>query len=94
MNGVYFYFISGVLFGLTKSELALIMILFLILDFVLKKGFDLKTILFASFSVCFFVPIYECNISPSNYECPQNLVNEDNSFSEEVVEFQASSPKF
>ncbi len=95
LNGFYFYFISGVLFGLTKSELALIMTLFfVILDFVLKKGFDLKTVLFtASFSVCFFVPVYECNISPSNYECPQNLVNEENSFSEEVVEFQASSPK-
>jgi hypothetical protein len=73
----YFYFLSGVVFGLTKSEFALLLVvLFFITDIFINK-FD-KGVLyfFIVFLITFFVPIKECDISPSNLECPQYTVDE------------------
>ena len=73
----YFYLLSGVVFGLTKSELALLLVvLFFITDIFINK-FD-KGVLyfFIVFLITFFVPIKECDISPSNLECPQYTVDE------------------
>jgi hypothetical protein len=71
-----FYLLSGVFFGLTKSELALIyVVLFIAIDFLINK-IDLKVIYFLTvFLITFFVPIKECDISPSNIECPKYEVN-------------------
>ena len=68
----YFYLLSGLIFGLTKSELALlIVILFITTDIFINK-IDKKVLYFLIvFFVTFFVPIKECDISPSNFECPK-----------------------
>ena len=73
----YFYLLSGLVFGLTKSELALLIVaLFIITDILINK-FD-KGVLcfFIVFLITFFVPIKECDISPSNLECPQYTIDE------------------
>ena len=73
----YFYLLSGLVFGLTKSELALLIVaLFVITDILINK-FD-KGVLcfFIVFLITFFVPIKECDISPSNLECPQYTIDE------------------
>ena len=73
----YSYLLSGLVFGLTKSELALlIVVLFVITDILINK-FD-KGVLcfFIVFLIAFFVPIKECDISPSNLECPQYTIDE------------------
>ena len=68
----YFYLLSGLIFGLTKSELALLLvILFITIDIFINK-IDKKVLyFFIVFFVTFFVPIKECDISPSNFECPK-----------------------
>ncbi len=73
-----FYIISGVLFGLTKSELVLIFIIgTLFLDFILKeitiKHFYFILLFFISFSVS----LIECEISPTNIECPKIESSDD-----------------
>ena len=68
----YFYLLSGLIFGLTKSELALLLvILFITIDIFINK-IDKKVLyFFIVFFVTFLVPIKECDISPSNVECPK-----------------------
>ena len=73
----YFYLLSGLIFGLTKSELALLLvILFITIDIFINK-IDKKVLyFFIVFFVTFFVPIKECDISPSNFECPKYDLDE------------------
>ena len=70
---VYFYILSALTFGLTKSEYALILVVaFLLVQIILKK-INYKVLFFGTlFFICFFTPIKECDISPDNTECPQN----------------------
>ncbi len=73
----YFYLISGLIFGLTKSELALlIVILFIITDIFVHKIDKRVMYFFIVFLITFFVPIKECDISPYNFECPKNVIEE------------------
>ena len=95
-NTTFFYFLSAVLFGLTKSELSLILLLaFLFVEIILMKKLNSKVLIFAIvFFIGFFIPINECDISPQNYECPQNndIETIDDSYDEDL-ENQLSSPK-
>ena len=77
LQPIYFYTLSGVVFGLTKSEYAFILFsAFLFIQIIVKK-IDYKILTFATlFLICFFVPIKECDISPKNVECPQ-IDNQD-----------------
>ena len=77
-NSNLFYVFSGVLFGLTKSELVLIFIIgTFILDLILKE-ITIKNIYFVSiFFIAFSVSLIECEISPKNFECPQQELNQD-----------------
>ena len=96
INTTFFYFLSAVLFGLTKSELSLILLLaFLFVEIILTKKLNLKVLIFAIvFFLGFFIPINECDISPQNYECPQNNDIETNNDSyDEDLENQLTSPK-
>ena len=96
INRTIFYALSAILFGLTKSELSLILIAaFLFLEIVLMKKLNSKVIIFMSvFLICFFIPINECDISPENYECPQNDDNKtSNNLNDEEIESQRSSPE-
>ena len=96
INTTFFYFLSAILFGLTKSELSLILLLaFLFVEIILMKKLNSKVIIFMSvFLVCFFIPIYECDISPQNYECPQkNDIETTNDSYDEDLENQLTSPK-
>ena len=46
------------------------------------------------FLVFFFIPINECDISPENYECPQNNdIQTSNNLNDEEIEYQRSSPE-
>ena len=96
INTTFFYFLSAVLFGLTKSELSLILLIaFLFVEIILMKKLNSKVLIFATvFFLGFFIPINECNISPQNYECPQNndIETTDDSY-DEGLENQLSSPK-
>lgn len=96
INKTIFYALSAFLFGLTKSELSLILIAaFIFLEIILMKKLNSKIIIFISvFLVCFFAPINECDISPENFECPQNDdIKTSNSFNDEEIDSQRSSPK-
>jgi hypothetical protein len=96
INTTFFYFISAVLFGLTKSELSLILLLaFLFVEIILTKKLNLKVLIFAIvFFLGFFIPINECDISPQNYECPQNNdIETTNDSYDEDLENQLTSPK-
>lgn len=96
INTTFFYFLSAVLFGLTKSELSLILLLaFLFVEIILTKKLNLKVLFFAIvFFLGFFIPINECDISPQNYECPQNNdIETTNDSYDEGLENQLSSPK-
>ena len=73
----YFYLLSGLIFGLTKSELALlIVILFIITDIFINKIDKRVIYFFIVFLITFFVPIKECDISPYNFECPEHTIEE------------------
>ena len=79
LNSKVFYFLAGILFGLTKSELCLIfVILFIVVEMILKKVKLNNVIFFTIFLICFFTPIKECDISPSNIECPEIVEIENN----------------
>ncbi len=96
MNTTFFYFLSAILFGLTKSELSLILLLaFLFVELILMKKFNSKILIFAIvFFLGFFIPINECDISPQNYECPQNNdIEKTNDSYDEDIENQLTSPK-
>ena len=96
INTTFFYFLSAVLFGLTKSELSLILLLaFLFVEIILTKKLNLKVLIFAIvFFLGFFIPINECDISPQNYECPQNNdIETTNDSYDESLENQLTSPK-
>ena len=96
INTTFFYFLSAVLFGLTKSELSLILLLaFLFVEIILMKKLNLKVLIFAIvFFLGFFIPINECDISPQNYECPQNNdIETTNDSYDEDLENQLTSPK-
>ena len=96
INTTFFYFLSAVLFGLTKSELSLILLLtFLFVEIILIKKLNSKVLIFAIvFFLGFFIPINECDISPQNYECPQNNdIETTNDSYDEDLENQLSSPK-
>jgi len=96
INTTFFYFLSAVLFGLTKSELSLILLLaFLFVEIILTKKLNLKVLIFAIvFFLGFFIPINECDISPQNYECPQNNdIEKTNDSYDEDLENQLTSPK-
>jgi hypothetical protein len=86
-----FYLLSGVFFGLTKSELALIYVfLFIAIDFLINK-IDLKVIYFLTlFLITFLVPIKECDISPSNIECPKYEANVIVDTTEENTELEVA----
>jgi hypothetical protein len=75
---VYFYILSALTLGLTKSEYALILAIVFLFIQIITKEINYKIFCFTTlFLVCFFLPIKECDISPSNIECPQvsNLTN-------------------
>ena len=96
INTTFFYFLSAVLFGLTKSELSLILLLtFLFVEIILIKKLNSKVLIFAIvFFLGFFIPINECDISPQNYECPQNNdIETTNDSYDEDLENQLTSPK-
>ena len=79
LNSKVFYFLAGILFGLTKSELCLIfVILYIVVEMILKKVKLNNVIFFTIFLICFFTPIKECDISPSNIECPEIIEIENN----------------
>ena len=80
INTTFFYVLSAVLFGLTKSELSLILLIaYLFVEIILMKKLNSKVIIFLIvFVLCFLIPINECDISPENYECPQNNDIENN----------------
>ena len=68
----FFYIISGIIFGLTKSQLVLfLMLIFLIFEFINKSFSKKHIILFTVFSVFFLIQFRECDISPSNAACPE-----------------------
>ncbi len=94
----FFYLLSGIVFGLTKSEFALILsVVFLIAQIILKR-LNLKTLSFITFFlICFFIPIKECDISPKNIECPQisneTIINEkiidaNNNFEDSIKNYE------
>ena len=90
MNSIKFYIGAALLFGLTKSELALILVIFLIVIDLFRKniGFN-NLIFFLVFFICFFIPIKECDISPTNIECPQYTITDStssNQFNNEEIE--------
>ena len=90
MNSIKFYVGAALLFGLTKSELALILVIFLIIIDLFRKniGFN-NLIFFLVFFICFFIPIKECDISPTNIECPQYTITDStssNQFNNEEIE--------
>ncbi len=93
LNSKTFYLLAGILFGLTKSELCLIfVILFVFVEMILKKV-KLKNILFFTiFLICFFTPIKECDISPSNIECPEIVEIENNELKNNNEILDISSP--
>ena len=79
LNSKLFYVLAGILFGLTKSELCLIfVILFIVVEIILKKVKLNNVIFFTIFLICSFTPIKECDISPSNIECPEIIEIENN----------------
>ena len=96
INTTFFYFLSAILFGLTKSELSLILLLaFLFVEIILMKKLNSKVLIFTIvFFLGFFIPINECDISPQNYECPQNNdIETTNDSYDEDLENQLTSPK-
>ena len=96
INKTFFYVLSAVLFGLTKSELSLILLVtFLFAEILLLKKLNRKVIIFTFvFLFCFFIPIKECDISPKNYECPQNNdIETTNELEDEILDYQLSSPE-
>ncbi|MDA9607196.1 hypothetical protein N9S32_00640 [Candidatus Actinomarina] len=69
---IYFYILSGIAFGLTKSEYALILVIVFSFIQIISYKFSFKIIFFVTlFLICFFIPIKECDISPKNIECPE-----------------------
>lgn len=71
-NNLLFYMLSALIFGLTKSELSLILVIgILIVDIFHKKFNHKSTIFYLAYFLFFLLPIQECNISPQNLECPQ-----------------------
>ena len=90
MNSVKFYIGAALLFGLTKSELALILVIFLIIIDLFRKNIGFNNLIFFSvFFICFFIPIKECDISPTNIECPQYTITDStssNQFNNEEIE--------
>tara|TARA_Y100001958_G_scaffold138722_1_gene112111 strand:- start:469 stop:1806 length:1338 start_codon:yes stop_codon:yes gene_type:complete len=96
INKTFFYVVSAVLFGLTKSELSLILLAtFLFVEIILLKNLNRKVIIFAIvFLFCHFIPINECEISPQNYECPQNNnIESINDLDDEILDNNLSSPQ-
>jgi len=93
LNSKFFYLFSGFLFGLTKSELVFIFILILCITEILLKNFNHKVMIFLLvFTSCFFISIQECDISPSNIECPQSTSSSNLNPIDITLDNQASSP--
>ena len=101
MNSKLFYLFSGLLFGLTKSELALFFILFFLIIEIILKNFNHKLMIFLLvFITFFFVAIKECDISPNNTECPQyesSLITDSSEnmnidFIDDSIDYQAPTP--
>ena len=90
MNSIKFYIGAALLFGLTKSELALILVIFLIIIDLFRKNIRFNNLIFfLVFFICFFIPIKECDISPSNIECPQYTITDstlNNQLNNEEIE--------
>tara|TARA_B100001109_G_scaffold136102_1_gene110705 strand:- start:247 stop:1251 length:1005 start_codon:yes stop_codon:yes gene_type:complete len=85
INTKIFYISSAILFGLTKSDLAVVFIVSLLIIEIILKRFNFNILLFLlTFFVCFSIPIRECNISPSNQECPQVISENSNSEHENI----------
>ena len=95
INSIKFYIGAALLFGLTKSELALVLVILLIFIELIRKNIGIKNLLFfLVFFICFFIPIKECDISPSNIECPQYTNTEgtsSNIIDNEEVEYKNES---
>ena len=95
MNSIKFYVGAALLFGLTKSELALVLVILLIFIELIRKNIGFNNFLFfLVFLICFFIPIKECDISPSNIECPQYTITEgtsSNIIDTEEVEYKNES---
>ena len=95
LNSIKFYVGAALLFGLTKSELALVLVVLLIFTELIRKNIRLNNLLFfLLFFICFFIPIKECDISPSNIECPQYTITEETSsniIDTEEVEYKNES---
>jgi len=94
-NTKFFYILSAILFGLTKSELAVVFVVSLLIVEIVLKRFNVNLLLFMlTFIVCFTLPVRECNISPSNEECPQltseNISVENDSIHDDVVEINTN----
>ena len=93
LNSKLFYVLAGILFGLTKSELCLIfVILFIVVEIILKKVKLNNVIFFTIFLICFLTPIKECDISPSNIECPEIVEIENNELKNNNEILDISSP--
>ena len=93
INSKFFYLFSGILFGLTKSELALFFILFFLIIEILSKNFNHKVMIFLIvFITCFFASIKECDISPNNIECPQYESSITTEINDDSIDRQTSSP--
>ena len=75
-NNFVFYLLSAIIFGLTKSELSLVLVIGILVVDIFHKKFNLKSITFyLAYFLFFLIPIQECNISPQNFECPQEEKN-------------------
>ncbi len=84
-NTKAFYILSAILFGLTKSELAVLFIVSLLIVEIILKRLNFNFLLFLlTFFVCFSLPIRECNISPNNQECPQAITENANNKNDNI----------
>tara|TARA_B100001113_G_scaffold334311_1_gene312867 strand:- start:856 stop:2202 length:1347 start_codon:yes stop_codon:yes gene_type:complete len=93
LNSKVFYCLSAILFGLTKSELCLIfVVLFMIVEIVLKKVKFNNILFFSIFLICFLTPIKECDISPSNIECPEIVEEESTTIEKNIDILDNNSP--
>ena len=93
MNSIKLYIGAALLFGLTKSELAFVLVIFLIFIDLLRKNIGLNNLVFyLIFFICFFIPIKECDISPSNIECPEIVEEESTTIEKNIDILDNNSP--
>ena len=90
---LYFYILSGLIFGLTKSEYAIILLIVFLFIQLINKNVNFKIISFATlFLISFFITIKECDISPKNIECPQISNLADANESSKILDSSIENP--